>query len=142
MSDDIDVNHFSESLNDKMDRDAYNADHDAFYNLSRSSYIDYVIEFVPPTAENGYKWSRLYASGWLEQGGIITDNSTTSVSINLLKPYSDTNYSIQLTQHYGGNAYPANISGTWTENSFTVYKVATVKDFWWETKGMAATQGE
>lgn len=142
MSDDIDVNHFSESLNDKMDRDAYNADHDAFYNLSKSSYIDYVIEFVPPTAENGYKWSRLYASGWLEQGGYVSNDSTTSVTINLPKQYADTNYNILLTQHYGANAYPAGVASTWTNSSFNVYKVASVKDFWWETKGMYTTQGE
>lgn len=37
--------------------------------------IDYVVEWQTPTAENNYTWYRKYASGWIEQGGIINSEN-------------------------------------------------------------------
>lgn len=45
---------------------------------------------------NGSAWYRIWSDGWIEQGGIISiPNFTTSAekTINLLLPYSNTNYS-------------------------------------------------
>lgn len=43
---------------------------------------------------NGTSWYRVYSDGWCEQGGITTEIVNTSTTVNLLKPYKDTNYSI------------------------------------------------
>jgi hypothetical protein len=40
-----------------------------------------------------HQWYRVYSDGWCEQGGYIsTSNSVTDW--NLLKPYTDTNYTV------------------------------------------------
>ena len=58
----INMGIFNEIANNKADRDLRNVD------LTKT---DVVIEYQEPTAENNYIWYRLYASGWVEQGGII-----------------------------------------------------------------------
>ena len=50
----------SETLNDKVDTD--------FSNLPYPNF-DCVVSYQAPNAQNGYKWYRLYKSGWCEQGG-------------------------------------------------------------------------
>ena len=52
-----------------------------------------VIEFQAPTAGNNYTWYRLYADGWVEQGGITT-SGTVVQSIVLPITMADTNYTI------------------------------------------------
>lgn len=44
--------------------------------------VDTVVEYQKPTAENNYTWYRLYASGWVEQGGILVVASS-GVAITL-----------------------------------------------------------
>lgn len=71
---DINVGAISEALNDKMDRDLQNVD--------TVSGADAVIEYQLPTVENGYKWYRKYASGWVEQGGTEwVENNTITLSV-------------------------------------------------------------
>lgn len=55
----------------------------------------YVIE----TYRNGTEWYRLWSDGWIEQGGFLSSVTTTqsSVTVNLLKTFSNTNYTVQLT---------------------------------------------
>ena len=38
---------------------------------------DYVVAWQSPTADNNYTWYRLYKSGWVEQGGLLTGQSIT-----------------------------------------------------------------
>ena len=45
--------------------------------IADSGTADYVIEWQRPTEENGYTWYRKYASGWVEQGGVLSGNSIT-----------------------------------------------------------------
>lgn len=56
--------------------------------------IDYVVESKLPTADDP-TWYRKYKSGWLEQGGLAKSNA--DVTVTLLKPFADTNYSVQCT---------------------------------------------
>ena len=68
-----------------------------------SSNIDYVVESQDPTEANGYTWYRLYKSGWVEQGGVISivkgvTNVTLPVEMN------DTNYLVSMS---AGNGNPA-----------------------------------
>lgn len=49
-----------------------------------------VIEFQAPTAQNNYTWYRLYADGWVEQGGIATNGSgdmTVSLPVEMANIY-------------------------------------------------------
>ena len=45
---------------------------------------------------NGISWYNVYSNGWCEQGGYGVENTV----ISLFKPYSSTDYSIQLTPTY------------------------------------------
>ena len=53
-----------------------------------SSNIDYVVE----SYRNGTEWYRIYKSGWVEQGGRRTDVFDAGVTVNLLKPFLNTDY--------------------------------------------------
>lgn len=52
---------------------------------------------VTETYTNGDSWYRLWSDGWLEQGGSITTVTEDFVTIQLLKPYKDTNYMVTAT---------------------------------------------
>lgn len=90
MTTDVNFGAISEALNDKTDRDMQNVD--------TVSGADGVIEFQRPTAENNYTWYRLYKSGWCEQGGYASSISAdSSLTVNLLKSYTNTNYNCLAT---------------------------------------------
>jgi len=72
-----------EALNDKTDRDCKNVD--------TVAGADAVIEYQIPIAENNYTWYRLYASGWIEQGGKTTSRDET---VTFPKAFANTNYTI------------------------------------------------
>lgn len=55
---------------------------------------DYVVESKYPTTADP-SWYRKYKSGWLEQGGLAKNDA--DVTVTLLKPFADTNYSVQCT---------------------------------------------
>lgn len=72
----IDINKVYEDLNIKANTSLSNVD----------SNIDYVVE----SYKNGENWYRIYKSGWIEQGGMRTENG----NFNLLKPYADVNFTV------------------------------------------------
>lgn len=53
---------------------------------------DYVIESQLPTADNNYTWYRKYKSGWVEQGGIVPQQTSNDYLIVFPIEMSDTNY--------------------------------------------------
>ena len=55
--------------------------------------IDVVVDWQAPTAENNYTWYRKYSSGWVEQGGHVSDSSGDG-SVSLPIAMLDTNYYI------------------------------------------------
>ena len=57
---------------------------------------DFVMECQLPTAQNNYTWYRKYKSGWVEQGGIISDASGDG-NVSMPITMSDTNYTILAT---------------------------------------------
>lgn len=92
----INIGQLSEAINDKADRNLQNVD--------TTAKADAVIDYQEPTADNGYTWYRKYASGWVEQGGIVaTTNADTTYSVSMPKEMSDTNYLPQLTTTTGNN---------------------------------------
>ena len=58
--------------------------------------------YLVESYRNGTEWYRVYSDGWIEQGGLTekrtqAGNSNAGYSINLLRPFSNTNYSVQVT---------------------------------------------
>ena len=130
------VGELTEAQNDKLDRDCQNVD--------TNSGADGVIEYQAPTSSNGYRWYRLYKSGWVEQGGITTSQSG-NITINLLKTMSDTKYTLLVaTEDLDGNAYNATTAYfTKTASSFQTNNSLggsyfTGSEISWEVKGMSA----
>lgn len=77
---------FSELANSKVDLDLRNVD------LSKT---DILIEYQEPTAANSFTWYRLYASGWVAQGGHINfTGSDYTATVVLPIIMADTNYNL------------------------------------------------
>lgn len=110
-----------------------------------AEFIDAVVEFQKPTAENGYTWYRLYASGWVEQGGILfpTASTPTRASVVLPVTMSSNVYSVQVTS--GDNTADASIYSYYTNRTTTGFEILhnhttssyTIGDSW-QVSGMAA----
>ena len=88
-----------------------------------ASNIDYVVE----SYTNGSDWYRVYKSGWIEQGMIITATNRGATK-NWLKSFKNTNYSIAIACLEGN----VNISKAdhWAEkstNSIKAYKYDNTK---------------
>ncbi len=95
---------------------------------------------VIETYHSGANWYRVYSDGWCEQGGQISNLTTTVVTISLQKHFIDTNYSISTTQ-YVNNATGqfAYIRNAPTTSSFDIKaNSGTVDTLYWEAKGYIA----
>lgn len=97
-------------------------------------FIDPVIAFQKPTAENGYTWYRLYASGWVEQGGLLNINTSAGGTVVLPVTMSTSYYNIFIQTAISGTQ--AVIYTNRTTTGFD-YSGNVGKDSW-EVKGMAA----
>ena len=78
----------SELFNGKVDLDGSNA----------------TFKHIVETYSSGTSWYRLWSDGWCEQGGIYDNGSsiqTTSVRVNLLKTFANTNYIVLVTPSRG-----------------------------------------
>lgn len=105
--------------------------------------IDPVVAFQKPTAENGYKWYRKYASGWVEQGGV-----STLPDVTFPITMADTNYFCScLPKVYSNDG--GSIDAQYTNKSTTGCQfnlrwqggyagINTSCERLWEVKGMAA----
>lgn len=132
---DIDVGAMAEALNDKMDRDAHNA----------QSPTDIVIARQEPTAGNNYTWYRKYQSGWVEQGGYGTSGTYSSPStISLVIAMVDSNYCLTLGMKGEGN-YTTSVA--WRAKNTSNFTVeggynggnAGARSFNWQVSGIAAS---
>lgn len=88
----VDIDEIATDLNGKADTDLSNVP--TSKGILTESYI------------NGSSWYRVYSDGWCEQGGRFNANNTAttaSYTVNLLKSYKDTNYSI-VTCGYSNHA--------------------------------------
>lgn len=100
---------------------------------------DTVVEWQVPTAENGYTWYRKYRSGWIEQGGVLSQTGGIQ-SVSFPVEMADTNYVLIRTQNQSSSAqsqYPGWTSGTEsrTTTGFTYNALSTSV---WQVSGMAA----
>lgn len=139
----VDSGSILETLNNKLDLPTINE------QRVPQDQLDFVIAQQQPTAENNYTWYRLYRSGWVEQGGIVTSyvNQTLynqirfvftlpiTIQANTGKP--------QITYKYTGGSSGTVVSadvGT-TNGGVTVQAMdnaAPEGSIYWEVKGYAA----
>jgi hypothetical protein len=99
MSLDINLSNIGESLNRKADLDFGNVE---IGEQFKQSVENAGVTFVKETYKDGTDWYRVWSDGWIEQGGQLTPVNAGTV-VSLLKPYSDTNYSIQATNRDSAN---------------------------------------
>lgn len=139
---DLDV--WSEALNDKMDRNAYNANPTQTGGGLRLNNVITVVE--TGKSEDGTKWYRLWSDGWCEQGGRFYNNAHVSNTITFLKPFKDTSFTV-LTAHGVTGYYEAAINGQHTDEPYdfttTSFKIWThnsvgINTVQWEAKGYIA----
>lgn len=111
---DINTGAFSEALNLKADIDLRNID---------TNKCDIVIEYQEPDPENDYKWYRLYASGWVEQGGTAdTQNATINLPILMANTHYVVNcgfYIRNCGEQYVSKYTDRFVTGSNTNNSAT-----------------------
>lgn len=103
--------------------------------------IDAVVAYQLPTSENGYKWYRKYASGWVEQGGVLPATSG----------WGETTITFPIPMK--NNCYACVPEGAWSAgtslgNLVTQKNTATATFYYfsdagrgytsWEVKGIAA----
>ena len=108
-----------------------------------------VIAFQAPTAENNYTWYRLYADGWVEQGGQAITNSGNPKQIILPLEMANIYYNINITPqtltdgyaNAGWNVIAINTTASpktntnfYAQPSITGYNLP----FYWQVSGMAA----
>lgn len=137
MTQDINVNAFAETLNDKLDRDLKNS----AFNM------DLVIAYKAPTAQDP-TWYRQYKSGWVEQGGKSTsDGQTVTFPIQM----SNTEYFISgMPFETDTGAISSVAFASKTTTSVLLYgKRVNAAGFasgahpvYWEVKGFAANPEE
>lgn len=82
---------------------------------------------------NGTEWYNLYSDGWCEQGFCYSPSSSSAQTINLLKEYKDTNYTVQTTYNTGSDwGNPLSVYNK-TVNNFTLTTKST-----WSTSSVIA----
>lgn len=131
---DIDVGQLSEAINDKMDRDLNNRSTDSGLRRLIESY------------HNGTEWYKVFeeiqsdgtAKYWCEQGGRVYNNADVPNTINLLKPYQDTNYTV-LINHGVSGAYYAGIYGAHTDEPYD-FTATSFKAYTYPAAGINSIQ--
>lgn len=88
------------------------------------------------TDEDG-NWCRVYSDGWVEQGGIASA-TTSNVTINLLKPMKDANYSV--FGSYGEDGDLANGAFSFRGRTITSFIIRRWSSdaLYWQVKGQGA----
>lgn len=112
-------------------------------------FVDTVVGFQAPTAANNYTWYRKYASGWVEQGGVVSvaqfalgSGSTTTVGT--------ITFPVEVTKITGlsfgddmtfFNLHARDKTGTGmtikASNQLGVSYTQNACEIFWEVKGMA-----
>ena len=121
---------FMTALNGKANTDLSNV----------SSNIDYVVE----SYQNGTEWYKIYKSGWVEQGGTLdgnppkTNGPEGTFTINFLKPFVDTNYTVTGACAYQEENHYVNLN-------FSEFNVDSMKAYsnngqFWRAEGQGASE--
>lgn len=104
--------------------------------------IDTVVAFQAPSAANNYTWYRKYASGWVEQGGLIAAGTTgwkTAMNIELPVEMANDKYNVSWMAGYSDYVDHSTVVTARTTTYFTISRyVSYQSEACWEVKGMAA----
>ena len=103
----VDIDEIATDLNGKADVDLSNVPNSR--GILTESYV------------NGTSWYRVYSDGWCEQGGYDASGNGKH-TINFLKPYINTDYSVFANSVNDTAAAATSISSPKTTTSFAVYK--------------------
>lgn len=119
--------------------------------INASGVLDYfskltTVHCVVDTFKSGSSWYRVYDDGWVEQGGIQSNMDSSGIgqrTISLLKPFADTNYSVQVSWSNPATQSPATV---WTGlrsravGSFVINKDTStyVTEYTWQACGYGA----
>lgn len=95
--------------------------------------------YVVESYQKDYSWYRVWSDGYCEQGGRIPLESG-STSISLLKPYSNTEYTMRMTNMV--QSYAVWLDGDLGLDYFKIYSSATGGSLYWETKGYLQPESE
>lgn len=91
------------------------------------------IRTVVDTYVNGNFWYRVYSDGWIEQGGVSGSMSNSSISVTLLKSFSNTNYSV-ICSNYDSTSSTAYETHLYSKSTsyFTLYsrEIQTHTVYW------------
>lgn len=105
-----------------------------------------VVAFQAPTAANNYTWYRLYADGWVEQGGIYNPAFTGTKTFAYPVEMADTNYTLttgtgcpDVNGMHGKDYITAKTTTGFSFTSVSLSGRFTVSLFNWQVSGMAAS---
>lgn len=98
--------------------------------------VPVLVDVQRPSSLNNYTWYRKYSDGWVEQGGITTDNEGT---VHLLPvEMSDANYTLIVMNKTVGSYYARIVSMTTTGFIADPSVGSSTKNGIWFVSGMAA----
>lgn len=103
-----------------------------------------------PTAANNYSWNKIYADGWVEQGGFASNIAWTGQgaieTITLPIVMNDSNYTVSATMGKNNTSWPYPGCRGFAESTTQITvgiatlgnNQGTVKKIYWQVSGMAA----
>lgn len=99
--------------------------------------------YIVETYSNGTSWYRVWSDGWCEQGGRFYNNANVANTINFLKEFKDTNFSVFINHGVSGS-YANTVSGRHADEPYNftttgfkadTYPAAGLNTIQWEAKG-------
>jgi hypothetical protein len=96
--------------------------------------LDFVVESYSDNAGN---WYRKYRSGWIEQGGVVSQNGIT---ITLFKPFASDNYNICICANKNSSSAGATNFYNRTTTSFYAFADVSGGNACWQASGQGATE--
>lgn len=116
---------------------------DLVYPIGYNTNVPGASSVVIESYSNGTSWYRVWSDGFCEQGGKKTRTATGILSVDLLKGYGNTDYSVQVsdqaasTYTSSGNFYSPYVLNV-TESGFSISSGSSlvyIDKFVWEAKG-------
>lgn len=110
-----------------------------FQNKLSTDHSNDTAPYITETYQNGNSWYRIWSDGWCEQGGIVSLTNNQTLTVNLLKSYTNSTYSIlqsPLTTNYTDVwGYGTKIVSL-TNSSFNIYiNSSTSGKVCWQASG-------
>ena len=104
--------------------------------IDESELEKYNTSYVIEHWSEGTQWYRKWSNGWIEQGGYCDAEAVVTTTITLHIPYTNTNYSVHLTNLFANSATknPVHVT-TQTTSTFTYWCENTNGNAFWYACG-------